>query len=165
MRKFILLVLAAWVANAQGQMKETPIEMISVDIKRYICDGTNPDGRNYKSILTIYSSHQYQQFIWNLIPTSNQVTGTSVIDGDHIAVAYGNGPADLGVVLYQVAIENNAEVLNGRWTTGDGQVATERCVFERRKIVQIPFDPRVQPEVQKEESPKRQRGSRGATEI
>src|SRR5215204_272346 len=86
----------------------------------YLCEGTNPDGHNYRGIVQIAAVQNTFLVKWTLADDI-EVMGVGILQDDRLSVSYfGGTPA---VVVYKIG----SEKLVGEWTMGgtEGRVYAE----------------------------------------
>ena len=79
---------------------------------RYRAEGTNPDGKPYRSIVDIEQNGDTYMVRWLEREGPPAALGIGIIRGEYLSVSYLAGRA-LGVVVYHI---EKGSVLTGQWT-------------------------------------------------
>jgi hypothetical protein len=103
---FIVVATVALIVFAAAAFAADPVGTFNVE-------GKNPDGSGYQGTVTVTSTGQTYQVVWEIAGTS--YTGVAVADKDSLAVSYQSGDST-GVALYKEDGDN----WQGVWTFSGG---------------------------------------------
>jgi hypothetical protein len=106
----------------------------------YLCEGTRPDGAEYKGIVRIVRHNGAYQLVWN-VGREEQHLGIGILNGDVLAVSYYGGVP--GVVAYRIEQAEKGSRLVGQWTVANagGQVFGETLTRLTQEVTAIPPPP------------------------
>lgn len=89
----------------------------------YGCVGTNPDGSEYETTLTIGERGDTLLFTWRAA-NGDETYGIGILNGEALSAVYSAGGGNVGLVVYTVTKTE----LRGRWAlAGLDQVMAETC--------------------------------------
>lgn len=90
----------------------------------YACQGTRPDGAEYRGVVRIVHHNGTYQLLWT-VGQDEQYLGVGMVTGNVLSVSYFGGTT--GLVVYRIEQGDKGPRLVGTWTVpeGDGQVSSE----------------------------------------
>jgi hypothetical protein len=106
----------------------------------YLCEGTRPDGADYKGTVRIVRHNGAYQLVWN-VGREEQHLGIGILNGDVLAVSYFGGAP--GVVAYRVERAEKGVRLVGQWTVANagGEVFGETLTRLTQEVTAMPAPP------------------------